>query len=892
MKQTKRSLCLLALLLAVLMLLGACGKSSILPEKEITGGKSMDDAYAIQTNVKYHGLFEQTEDQNERWFSFKTPKGEDVEYAEYRVTVVNKTVESENLYVTLVNEDGAEPSYLSADPSGCAATFTVGNLEPDTKYYLRVSGSGTVHYALFIDDPLGETAAEEAVEAYAESELPETMPTNQDDALLLQANQRYQGKYAEGYQWVSFRTGSGEDVAYGEYGVTVVNQTVGGDDLHILLVTDTGREISYMEARQDGAAVTIWAKELEPDTTYAVCIYGDRTVHYSIFVTDPTLDVKLDDSDRDTLSGDTLSFAGNMDEAPLLEMNTTYQGRYEDGYAWVAFRTGSEEDAVYTITLENLSPNSQTLYGWLYNIYGEHPEINRSKDKINVEYSGDAYFASARPDGSASSGIYRELEPNTTYYLLFTGNSKADFHLSVSDGGTASVAEGSGPEANVVLTGVPGTSQTSALNLPLGSEYSGTYDGSNTWFAFTTTDDEDAVYYITVVNRKANSSTLYAELFDRTGEHPEINRHKDKINVEYNDYAYFASARPDGSPSSGRYSGLEPNTKYTIKLTGKDKADYTIRVSSPSVSSTKVGTSNNLSAAKGAAKATGMLETGTNQVDATLLQNNTAYKGQYIDGYAWVAFTTGSEEDAAYTITLENLSPNSQTLYGWLYNIYGEHPEINRSKDKINVEYSGDAYFASARPDGSPSSGIYRELEPNTTYYVCIKGDKKAEYMITINAPETQTEANTVQSAQEQADVVFEVPYELNETQVRFNANLATYYNEEEAKANLKPVADEILAHPGQKILLAGTTAKFKGDQAACVTLSEQRAQAVKNTLVEFGVPENLLIVKGLGFDDDPFVRGQEWDANGNFVETEAAKNRRVVVLGADSDTGKQILGG
>ena len=47
----------------------------------------------------------------------------------------------------------------------------------------------------------------------------------------------------------------------------------------------------------------------------------------------------------------------------------------------------------------------------------------------------------------------------------------------------------------------------------------------------------------------------------------------------------------------------------------------------------------------------------------------------------------------------------------------------------------------------------------------------------------------------------------------------------------------------------------------------------------------------GLGYEDDPFVRGREIDASGTFVETEGAKNRRVVVLDAESDTAKQILG-
>lgn len=886
MKKTRQSILLLALLLAAVLLLGACGKMG---DREITGGKSMDDAYAIQTNVKYQGLFEQTEDQNERWFSFKTPKGGDVEYAEYRVTVVNKTAESENLLVTLIAEDGYENNHLTAEPTGRAATLSVDNLEPNTKYYLRVSGSGTVHYALFIDDPLGEAAAEEAVAAYAETELPEAMPTNQDDALLLQANQRYQGKYAEGYQWASFRTGSGEDVAYGEYGVTVVNQTVGGDKLKVMLVKDTGEELGHVDVTQNGAAVTVWAKELEPDTTYAVCIYGDRTVHYSIFITDPTLDAKLADLERATISDGKLHLATNMDDAALMGLNQPYEGSYTEGSAWIAFRTGKGEDAVYTLTLENRSTNSATLYATLYDAYGGCPRIDYS-DKINVDNTNRDYFASARQDGSASSSVLRGLKPDTIYFICLNSDRKADFTLTISDGGAVSAGDDSTPEGNVVLNGVPGTSMTSALNLPLDTRYYGKYEGQNTWFAFTTTEEEDAVYYITLVNQKVNGKTIYAELYDGAGKHPEL-YYQDKINLDNTNRDYCASARQDGSASSGRYSGLQPNTRYCIKVYCDGTADYSIRISSPGVSSTKVSTSNDMSMAKGTAKATDALVVGTNQNDATLLQNNVAYRGQYTDGYAWVAFRTGDDESAEYTITLENLTPNSKTLYGFLFDEYGAFPELYY-RQKINVDNTNRDYFASAQQDGSASSGIYENLNPNTTYYIRLNGDSKAEYMITINAPETEQVQNTVQEANQAEERIFETPFELNETQVRFVANEATYYNEAEAKNNLKPVADEILAHPNCKVLLAGTTAKFHGDQASCAALSEKRAQTVKNTLVEFGVPESQLIVKGLGFDADPFVRGQEWDANNNFVETEAAKNRRVVVLDADSDTGKQILAG
>lgn len=85
-------------------------------------------------------------------------------------------------------------------------------------------------------------------------------------------------------------------------------------------------------------------------------------------------------------------------------------------------------------------------------------------------------------------------------------------------------------------------------------------------------------------------------------------------------------------------------------------------------------------------------------------------------------------------------------------------------------------------------------------------------------------------------------------------------------------MAEVILAHPDHSILLAGTTAT-DGDQQARVDLSNRRAAAVKNLLVSaFGIPEDQLTTIGLGFEADPFVRGQDRDANGKFVESEGAK--------------------
>ena len=99
-----------------------------------------------------------------------------------------------------------------------------------------------------------------------------------------------------------------------------------------------------------------------------------------------------------------------------------------------------------------------------------------------------------------------------------------------------------------------------------------------------------------------------------------------------------------------------------------------------------------------------------------------------------------------------------------------------------------------------------------------------------------------------------------------------------------------ILAHPDHPILLAGTTAT-DGEQESCVRLSSQRAEAVKNLLVSaYGVPADQLLTVGLGLCGGPLPPGAGPGQQGNFVESEAVKNRRVVVLDANDPTAQAIL--
>lgn len=270
-----------------------------------------------------------------------------------------------------------------------------------------------------------------------------------------------------------------------------------------------------------------------------------------------------------------------------------------------------------------------------------------------------------------------------------------------------------------------------------------------------------------------------------------------------------------------------------------------------------------------------MLRGGTNQNEAVLLPLNTRLTGKTTkDGGLWYAFTTGTAENATYRITTVNKTPDTDSLCLRVYDKYG----AEMHSYSLHADQSGKAATQSLR------------LPPKITYYIYVWADKKdaIQYTLKIHGPEEPGAAGSV--TVEEDPLVFETPFELNSTQVMFVADKATFLDEAAAKEALKPVAEVILAHPDHPILLAGTTAT-NGTQEECVDLSNRRAAAVKDLLVSaFGVPESQLQSVGLGYEADPFVRGQDRDANGKFVESEGAKNRRVIVMDANDPIAQELL--
>ena len=445
---------------------------------------------------------------------------------------------------------------------------------------------------------------------------------------------------------------------------------------------------------------------------------------------------------------------------------------------------------------------------------------------------------------------------------------EADSAKQPDNGSLTVVSDGLEETAEQGETLRGGTNQNDAVLLPLNTRLTGkaTQEGG-LWYAFTTGSAENATYKITAVNKTLGTGNLDLRVYDAYGK------------TIHDPYGSPLQATQVGRASTLSLE-LPPDTTYYIYIWSEkeDSIEYSLIIRDPEEQKTGYSTAGSVSEAVGAV-AGQEISAGTNQDDGGMIPLEAQLSGKVSNNLGqWFAFTTNSVENATYEITTVNITPGTGNLDLRVYDVYGSTMH--------------DPYGAplQAAQDGKAAT-LSLELPPNTTYYIYIWADKgdSIQYTLRIHGPEEPT-AESGTATVEQEPLVFETPFELNSTQVMFKAESDAFINEEAAKEALKPVAEVILAHPDHKILLAGTTAT-DGSQQARVELSNRRAAAVKGLPVsDFGVPEDQLLTIGLGFEADPFVRGQDRDANGKFVESEGAKNRRVVVMDVNDPIAQELL--
>ncbi len=168
---------------------------------------------------------------------------------------------------------------------------------------------------------------------------------------------------------------------------------------------------------------------------------------------------------------------------------------------------------------------------------------------------------------------------------------------------------------------------------------------------------------------------------------------------------------------------------------------------------------------------------------------------------------------------------------------------------------------------------IANPVNEGTAYPAVTPVELPADIPISFN-PETLNSEAT--------ENVLAEPVVLTEEQITFIGDKAEYLYPEEAESVLKPIADFLLSND-VTILLCGTTAG-DGNSAYTMELSQVRADAVKQSLVDLGVDPSHIIAVGLGSTDP-------WHVYGIPTSDKAAScNRKVVLLDASSQTALEIL--
>jgi outer membrane protein OmpA-like peptidoglycan-associated protein len=110
---------------------------------------------------------------------------------------------------------------------------------------------------------------------------------------------------------------------------------------------------------------------------------------------------------------------------------------------------------------------------------------------------------------------------------------------------------------------------------------------------------------------------------------------------------------------------------------------------------------------------------------------------------------------------------------------------------------------------------------------------------------------------------------------VGFIGDQAVFRDPAAARATLQKLAD-LLIGGRQLVTLIGTTAKAGNNEDSRVRLSERRAEAVKQVLVELGVEAERITTKGVGTQWPDRVNDIAPD--GSLIPWAAALNRSVIV--------------
>lgn len=129
----------------------------------------------------------------------------------------------------------------------------------------------------------------------------------------------------------------------------------------------------------------------------------------------------------------------------------------------------------------------------------------------------------------------------------------------------------------------------------------------------------------------------------------------------------------------------------------------------------------------------------------------------------------------------------------------------------------------------------------------------------------------------------------LEESLGGFEENSSRFLDKQAAIIALTPIANNLKNYSSMEIMLVGTTSdpeRHGGD----VQLSKERADAVKELLINLGVSDSQITTYGWGANE-PFYDEREWEGN-HYIQAIAASNRSVIVISKNNDLASRVLQG
>lgn len=169
-----------------------------------------------------------------------------------------------------------------------------------------------------------------------------------------------------------------------------------------------------------------------------------------------------------------------------------------------------------------------------------------------------------------------------------------------------------------------------------------------------------------------------------------------------------------------------------------------------------------------------------------------------------------------------------------------------------------------------------------------IASDEPDNNLPSVSVVDVQNRSIDIETSEEPAEIIIEEPIEtivLDNTSVRFIGDKAEFVDYEEASSVLAQYAQMLLEHSNNKVYVIGTTAT--GATNFCNELSVNRANAVCQVLISYGVPESQLIPLGMGYEDPWHI--DDVDDRGKQIEEYACQNRKVLIVDVNGDDASKL---